>query len=300
MFARRHPLLFFFMVIALCTTLGFVAFAGLMVAGTTMMNRGMAGKYSAPAGNIGIVEITGPIVSSKRVIEDIVQFRKDDQIKAIILRIDSPGGGVAASQEIYRELIKTREIKKIIASMGAVAASGGYYIAAAAQGIMANPGTITGSIGVIMEYANLMEIAKKIGISPIVIKSGEFKDMGSPLRELKENEKKLFQALVDELHLQFVKDAATARNMTEEEMAKLADGRIYSGQTAMELNLVDRLGNLDDAVQWAGEMAKIQEELKPVYPKEDQLGLFKKLAKNLLKDFNISGTLSDNFGFVIN
>jgi len=184
--------------------------------------------------------------------------------------------------------------------MGSVAASGGYYIAAAAQGIVANPGTLTGSIGVIMEYANLEEIAKKIGISPVVIKSGEFKDMGSPLRELQEEEKKLFQQLVDELHLQFVTDAARARNMDLDVMGKMADGRIYSGQTALQLKLVDRLGNLDDAVQWAGELASIQGKLVPVYPKEDKITFIRKLADTLLKNFNISGTVTDNFRYIIN
>jgi protease-4 len=184
--------------------------------------------------------------------------------------------------------------------MGSVAASGGYYIASACNGIVANPGTITGSIGVIMEYANIMEIAKKIGISPVVIKSGEFKDMGSPLRELKDSEKKILQDLVDELHLQFVSDAAKARQIDVQTMAGLADGRVYTGQSALKLNLIDRLGNLDDAVQWAGELADIKGELKTVYPREDKLTFIKKLADTLLKDINISGTVTDNLRYIIN
>jgi protease-4 len=184
--------------------------------------------------------------------------------------------------------------------MGSVAASGGYYIASACEKIVANPGTITGSIGVIMEYANLMEIAKKIGISPVVIKSGQFKDIGSPLRELKDSEKKLLQALVDELHLQFVTDAATARGMDVEAMAALADGRVYTGQNALTLKLIDRLGNLDDAVQLAGEMANIQGKLIPVYPKEDKITFIKKLADTLFKDINITGTVTDNLRYIIN
>ena len=195
MFARRHPFLFFLTMICGFMTLGFVGLVALVIMGSTVVDRGLG--HSLGKGNIGIVAVEGPILSSREIIEDIRAFREDEGIRAIVLRVDSPGGGIGPSQEIYRELIKTRKEKKVVASMGSVAASGGYYVAAAAQGIVANPGTITGSIGVIMEYANLMEVAKKIGITPVVIKSGEFKDMGSPLRALKEDEKKLLQKVVE-------------------------------------------------------------------------------------------------------
>ncbi|MBU8850176.1 MAG: signal peptide peptidase SppA [Desulfobacterales bacterium] len=300
MFARRHPFLFFLMIVSTCFTVMFIGFISLVLFGSKMLNTQFTQQYTSSSGNIGIVEINGMILSSKKIIKNIKTFRDDDGIKAIILRIDSPGGGIGPSQEIYREIMKTKMDKKIITSMGSVAASGGYYIASATDKIVANPGTITGSIGVIMEYANIMEIAKKIGISPVVIKSGEFKDMGSPLRELKEQEKKIFQTLVDELHLQFVKDAATARGIDVQTMATLADGRVYTGQKALKLKLIDRLGNLDDAVQWAGEMANIKGELKPVYPKEDKITFIKKLADTLLKDINISGTVTDNLRYIIN
>ena len=300
MFARRHPFLFFLMIVSTCVAIIFSGFVILVSLGSKILNTQFAKPYTSFNGNIGIVEINGMILSSKKIIQDIEIFRNDDDIKAIILRIDSPGGGIGPSQEIYREIMKSKMDKKIITSMGSVAASGGYYIASATNGIVANPGTITGSIGVIMEYANIMEIAKKIGISPVVIKSGEFKDMGSPLRELKNSEKKIFQDLVDELHLQFVNDAATARGIDAKEMAILADGRVYTGQKALKLKLIDRLGNLDDAVQWAGEMANIKGELKPVYPKEDKITFFKKLADTLFKDINISGTVTDNLRYIIN
>lgn len=300
MFARRHPFLFFFLVIAGLFTILFLGTASLVTVGSAVFSSGIAGRQHPARGNIGIVEVEGMILSSKVAIKNIQQFRKDEDIKAIILRINSPGGGIGPSQEIYREIIKTKKDKTVIASMGSVAASGGYYIASAANGIIANPGTITGSIGVIMEYANIMEIAKKIGISPVVIKSGEFKDMGSPLRELKESEKELFQALVDELHGQFVSDAATGRGMHLQKMSDLADGRVYTGQRALKLKLVDRLGNLDDAVQWAGEIANITGELIPVYPKEDKITFIKRLADTLFKDINISGTVTDNLRYIIN
>lgn len=298
MFSRRHPFLFFMMVMASLATIVFFGITLIVFVGTRFMAAGPS--YAASRGNIGIVEVAGPILSSRKIIEEIRDFREDEDIEAIILRVESPGGGIGPSQEIYRELIKTRQTKKVIASMGSVAASGGYYIAAAAERIVANPGTITGSIGVIMEYANLMEVAKKIGISPVTIKSGEFKDIGSPLRELKDKEKKLLQELVDELHLQFVTDAARARNLAVEDMAKLADGRIYTGQTALKLKLVDRLGNLDDSVQWAGELAGIEGELVPVYPKEDRMSVLREFMETLLKNLNVTGAITDNLGFVIN
>ncbi len=300
MFARRHPFLFFSMIVSICMTMMFLGIVFLISFSSNMMGSSFAQTYAQHNGNIGIVEINGMILNSKKVIQDIQTFNEDDDIKAIILRVDSPGGGIGPSQEIYREIMKVKSSKKIITSMGSVAASGGYYIASATNGIVANPGTITGSIGVIMEYVNLMEIAQKIGISPIVIKSGEFKDMGSPLRELKESEKKLFQALVDELHLQFVTDASKARDIDLETMKTLADGRVYTGQKALQLKLIDRLGNLDDAVQWAGELVNIQEKLVPVYPKEDRMTFFKNLADTLFKDINISGTVTDNLRYIIN
>jgi protease-4 len=300
MYARRHPFLFFLITIVICSTIMFSGFVLLLSFGSKMVSSGFTRNNALSHGNVGIVEINGIILSSKKIIENIKTFRDDDSIKAIILRIDSPGGGIGPSQEIYREVMKTKRDKKIITSMGSVAASGGYYIASATHKIIANAGTLTGSIGVIMEYANIEEIAKKIGISPVVIKSGKFKDIGSPLRELNDSERKILQDLVNELHLQFVNDAAKARGIDVETMLTLADGRVYSGQKALDLNLIDRLGNLDDAVQWVGELAGIKEKLKPVYPKEDKITFIKRLADTLFKDLNISGTVTDNLRYIIN
>lgn len=300
MYARRHPFLFFLITIVICSTIMFSGFVLLLSFGSKMVSSGFTRNNALSHGNVGIVEINGIILSSKKIIENIKTFRDDDSIKAIILRIDSPGGGIGPSQEIYREVMKTKRDKKIITSMGSVAASGGYYIASATHKIIANAGTLTGSIGVIMEYANIEEIAKKIGISPVVIKSGKFKDIGSPLRELNDSERKILQDLVNELHLQFVNDAAKARGIDVETMLTLADGRVYTGQKALDLNLIDRLGNLDDAVQWVGELAGIKEKLKPVYPKEDKITFIKRLADTLFKDLNISGTVTDNLRYIIN
>ena len=168
MFARRHPFLYFSMVITGLFTIMFLGMLGFLSLTSTLVSNEIAGVASGSKGNIGIVEINGMIMSSKKIIKDIRQFKEDDDIKAIVLRIDSPGGGIGPSQEIYREVVKAKTDKKIITSMGSVAASGGYYIAAACDGIVANPGTITGSIGVIMGYANLMKITKKIIIKQVV------------------------------------------------------------------------------------------------------------------------------------
>jgi len=187
-----------------------------------------------------------------------------------------------------------------VASLGSVAASGGYYSATACDGIMANPGTITGSIGVIMEYANFKEIIKKIGLTPVVIKSGEYKDMGSPMRDLADTEKRLLQGVVDEIHSQFVKDVAIGRNIEEEKIATLADGRIFTGARALDLQLVDRLGNLGDAIEWAGVLAGITGDVVPVYPREDNMAVIKKVIHSLFKGADITGTITDNFGFIVN
>ena len=300
MFSRRHPFLFFCLVAFTAASAALVIITGLIVGGGAVLKASLATGYGGHSGNVGVVEISGLISSSKEIIEDINTFRNDADIKAIVLRIDSPGGGVGPSQEIYREVMKTRPIKKVVASLGSVAASGGYYSATACDGIMANPGTITGSIGVIMEYANFKEIIKKIGLTPVVIKSGEYKDMGSPMRDLADTEKRLLQGVVDEIHSQFVKDVATGRNIEEEKVATLADGRIFTGARALDLQLVDRLGNLGDAIEWAGVLAGITGDVVPVYPREDNMTVIKKVIHSLFKGADITGAITDNFGFIVN
>ncbi|MBF0204263.1 MAG: signal peptide peptidase SppA [Desulfamplus sp.] len=300
MFSRRHPFLFFIMIMSSISAL-FMLFMVVLIAGSAnIMKSNFKALEITGDANVGIIEMTGPIMSSKETIENIKKFREKSSIKAIVIRIDSPGGSVGPSQEIYREIIKTKKVKKVVASMGSVAASGGYYAAASCDGIVANPGTITGSIGVIMEYANFQEIVQKIGLVPVVIKSGEFKDMGSPLRDIKDNERKLLQNVVNEIHMQFVRDAAQGRNIDIETMTKLADGRIYTGESALSLNLVDRLGNLDDAVGWAGELAGIKGKIKTVYPEEDKTEFFRKLVTSLFKNAHISSTITDYFRYIIN
>ncbi len=234
--------------------------------------RGVAkmGQWEEPEGDqVGIVEVVGPIIASETTLRHLKEFRENEAIKAVVVRIDSPGGGVGASQEIYQAVKRTARQKPVVISMGGVAASGGYYIAAAAPYIMANPGTITGSIGVIMGYTNVESLLEKIGVYPVVIKSGKYKDTGSPTRELTKEERQLLQGLSDDLHDQFIQDIADGRQMDAAKVRAVADGSVFSGKTALSHGLVDRLGNLNDAVAWAGEEAGLTGKLQMVYPSEE-------------------------------
>jgi len=223
---------------------------------------------------IGVIPIDGAISQSIDITTELVSMKKDTGIKAIILRINSPGGSVGPTQEIYREIRKTIQTKKIVASMGSIAASGGYYIAAGADKIVANPGTITGSIGVIMHFVRLEELLNKIGIHLEILKSGEFKDMGSPNRELTEREKELLNALIADIQRQFEEGVAEGRNLPLEKVRQIADGRIFSGAQAKELGLVDVLGNFQDAVEIAKNLAGIKGDVTLVYPEKDKLELW--------------------------
>ncbi|WP_172683794.1 signal peptide peptidase SppA [Desulfosarcina cetonica] len=235
------------------------------------------GGERADGESIGVVEIVGAIADSRDALKQLRRFREDDTIKAIVVRIDSPGGAVGPSQEIYREIRKTIGIKKVVASMGAVAASGGYYVACAADGIVANPGTITGSIGVIMGYTNFRELLDKIGLVPVVIKSGAYKDTGSPTREMREDERELLQAVTSGIHEQFITAIAEGRHMDREKVVTAADGRIFTGETAKAQGLVDRLGNFEDALAWAGELGGVKGPVIPVYAPDEKLSLLRYL-----------------------
>jgi protease-4 len=230
-------------------------------------------EFSTKGNRVGVIDIKGTIINSQDTVKQIKDWRKDSSIKAILIRIDSPGGAVGPSQEIYTEIRRTIGTKPVVASMGSVAASGGYYIASAASYIVANPGTITGSIGVIIHFPNLRELFDKIGYQMTTIKSGQFKDIGNPDREMTPEEKELLQATIDETFGQFVRDVAKGRNMPEEDVRKIADGRIIMGEKALEIKLVDQLGNFEDAVAKAGELAKISGEPKLVNAKKRKLSL---------------------------
>ncbi len=219
---------------------------------------------------IGVVEILGEIDRPEPILETLVGLRRDSAVKAVILRIDSPGGSVAPFQEIYREVLKTREKKKVVASLGTVAASGGYYVAAAADKVMANPGTATGSIGVIIPLRNLRGLLDKLGIDQGAVTSGKFKDAGSPNRPLTDEERQLFQDLVDDVHDQFVRAVAQGRRLERSRVEPIADGRLLTGSQALKLGLVDKLGNFQDAVELAGTLAGISGEPELVWPGREQ------------------------------
>jgi protease-4 len=226
--------------------------------------------HTVPIGEkkVALVRVEGIILDSRKVIGEIKKYAKDSSVKAVVLRVNSPGGGVAPSQEIYDEIVKLKEMKKVVVSMGAVAASGGYYISSPADRIIANPGTITGSIGVIMEMPNIEGLMKKIGVKTQVIKSGKHKDLASAFRTMTEEEKMILQTLLDDVHEQFIRAVSSSRGMKYEEIKELSDGRIFTGRKAKELGLVDDLGNLQYAIQTAGSLSGIEGEPHVISKKE--------------------------------
>jgi protease-4 len=271
---RKHPILLGFIIVGVIL--------GVFLLSILFLTRFGEKRAFALGDKIAVVDIKGVIASSRNIVEQIDAYKEDDDVKAIILRINSPGGGVGPSQEIHREVLKAREKKKVIASIGSVGASGGYYVACASDLIIVNPGTITGSIGVVMEFSNVEELLKKIGLRSYVIKSGRHKDIGSPLREMTSEEKSILQGVIDSVHSQFIRAVAEGRNMEERKVREIADGRIFSGEQAKELGLVDRLGGLQDAIEIAAEMVGIKGKPTVIYPKK-KLSLYEMLFKKSLR-----------------
>ncbi len=235
----------------------------MLLAGLVMF---MIGKAVLPellvAGKDGvaIVRVEGPIMDSSQTIEELEAFAENPLVKAIVVRIDSPGGGVAPSQEIYNAVKRVRKEhnKTVVASMGTVAASGGYYIAVATDRILANPGTLTGSIGVIMQMANFQELLEKIGVKSVVVKTGKFKDLGSPFRPMVEEERQLLESVMHDTLSQFIEAVADGRSMDASEVEQLADGRVFTGRQAKSVLLIDEIGDLHDAIKLAGELGGIE------------------------------------------
>ena len=239
---------------------------------------GEAGVLTALGGDsVGVVQVEGTINDSHDIIETLKQFGETGGVKAIVLRVDSPGGAVAPTQEIYEEIEKLKKKKPVIASFGGMAASGGYYIGSACDQIVANPGTLTGSIGVIMELGNVEELLKKIGVQGYSVKSGANKDIGSPLKPLTPEGRAILQGLVNNVHAQFVSAVAKGRRLTEEKVRELADGRVYSGEQAKDLGLVDVLGNMEDAVELAAKRVGIKGKPQVVYSRSEQKGWFERM-----------------------
>jgi protease-4 len=226
-------------------------------------------QKTIPIGDrVALIRIEGVITDSRETTDELKEYVKNPSIKAIVLRIDSPGGAVAPSQEIYEEVRKAVAKKKVLVSMGSVAASGGYYIASPATRIIANPGTLTGSIGVIMEIPNIEGLMNKLGIKTEVVKSGKHKDIASIFRGIGKEEREILQGVLDNVHTQFIKAVAEGRKMLPSDVEKIADGRVFTGEQALKAGLIDELGNLEDAVQAAAKLSGIKGEPVIVSKKE--------------------------------
>ncbi len=266
---KKRPFL-----VAACAVGGVFVFFLLVILAAGMLRQG---SFHVPAGaRIGIIKVRGTITDSELLLQQIDQFRKQKSVKAVILRVDSPGGGVGPSQEIYEELKRLAAEKPLVVSMGSVAASGGYYIAVAAQRIFANPGTITGSIGVIMSFPDYQELMGKVGVKTEVVKSGRFKDIGSSTRDFSAEDRALLQGLIDDVHLQFIEAVSAGRKIPVEQLLPLVDGRIFTGRQALEEGLIDELGSLPDAVRYTAQLIGAGDDPELLYPDEQPAGLWER------------------------
>lgn len=261
---------------------GIIVIAMMLLGGTLLMIvaiGALAADTDAPFGSfgerVGVITISGVITSAgtetlfggrvggvRATMRQLRRAAEDDSIKAVVLRINSPGGSPAASQEVYREVARLAEKKPVVVSMGDVAASGGYYVAAPAQHIIANGSTVTGSIGVRMQYLQYYELMEKLGVQGGSLTTGRYKDTGSPFRAMREDERELLQGILEDMYDQFVRDVAEGREMAEDEVRELANGRIFTGEQAVEAGLVDELGNFHRAIEVAGELGGIEGEPK--------------------------------------
>ena len=238
--------------------------------GTIWVLMAVVSEDGLPTGGarVAVVEIEGIIVDGTAAVRELREHTDNPAIKAVVLRVNSPGGVVAPTQEIFAAIQRARKAgKPVVAALGAVAASGGYYVAAAADRIYANPGTLTGSIGVVMQMANLEGLLKKVGVEYVVVKAGAYKDVGNFARTMSPEERKMLQALLDDVYSQFVDAVAEGRGLERTEVLAFAEGRIYSGQQALTLKMVDELGGFEDAVEAAGKLANISGRPKLVYPR---------------------------------
>lgn len=266
-----------------------------IVAVTALLGEGTDLSVSS---GVGLVEVKGLIIDPQETVKQLHDFGKDDKVKAVVLRIDSPGGVVGPSQEISVAVKKLKTKKPVVVSMGSVAASGGYYVAAPATMIYANPGTITGSIGVLMKFSNLEGLMGKVGMKAFTLKTGKFKDVGSPARTMSAEEKAMLQSVIDSTHSQFVRTVAEGRRLPVEKVRGIADGRIFSGEQAMEIKLVDKLGTMQDAVEEAARLGGISGEPHLIKPPKK-----KKLFMDLLVEESagrLAGILRKESGFSIN
>ncbi|MCX7958980.1 MAG: signal peptide peptidase SppA [Deltaproteobacteria bacterium] len=237
---------------------------------------------SGPA--IGIIEIKGVIEDSKTILKNLKKFASDSNIKGILIRVDSPGGTVGPTQEIYSEIRKTSKKKKVYISIGNVAASGGYYIASAGDKIFANPGSITGSIGVIMQAVNIEQLVKFMKIDVETIKSGKYKDMGTPFKELTNEEREMLLGVTRDIHNQFIEDVARARKTDIEKIREIADGRIMTGLSAKQYGLVDEIGSIEDATETLWKDLELSGEPRTTYPRRQTSSFFREFMDSLSED----------------
>jgi len=281
---KKHPIASFLVIISFVLLAVYIYVLKFTLRSTDGVSIALGDK-------IAVIEITGILLDSKDVIEGIQTAKENKNIKALVVRINSPGGGVSPSQDIYAELIKLKKSKNIVASLSSIAASGGYYVACAADKIVASPGSLTGSIGVVMNFSNMETLFDKIGLKNYVVKSGKYKDIGSPHRDMTASEKNLLQSVIDNVHEQFIGVVTAARSLPKDEVVKIADGRIFSGEQALNLGLVDKLGNLEDSILLAAEMSGIKGEPKVVYLKKKKgivEYLFNRAGINYFKNYSLT------------
>jgi protease-4 len=239
-----------------------------VVAIGSLSQRGAEGGPALFGPRVAIVELEGIIVDVDDIVRELKAHRENPLVRAVVIRINSPGGVVGPTQEVHDAVLKLRQAgKPVVASLGAVAASGGYYIAVAADQIYANPGSLTGSIGVIMQLANLEQLMKKVGVDYVVVKAGQFKDVGSFARPMSPDERRVLQGLLDDIHGQFIDAVATGRKLDRDTVVRFADGRVFSGAQARDLKMVDALGGLEEAVGAAAKLAGLPTPPSVIQPK---------------------------------
>lgn len=287
---KHKGLLIALAVVALC---GGAFLLGLMlVLGAGASSPSISGGGWPFGGKVGVITIDGTILSVEDPLQEIDRFRRREDVKAVVVRLESPGGSVAAAQELFEAVKRLAGEKPVVVSMGSVAASGAYYIACGATKILANPGTITGSIGVRMEHVMLGDLLRWTKIQHETLKSGRFKDLAAFDRPMTPEEREILQGMLDDIHLQFKEAVAASRNLSLEKLEPLADGRVYTGRKALDLGLVDELGGFDRAVRLAAKLGGIRGEPRVVRP-EKRLRMIERILESATTLANGGGALMD-------
>lgn len=281
-FSQRHPLIFGFILI--------FAAVGIFMMAMAVFNYFLGEKARLRTGDpLGIVNINGLITDSRDIVDWINELEKNDSIHAVIVRINSPGGVVGPSQEIYSAVRNLAQTRTVVVSMGSMATSGGYYVASPAHKIVSNPGTLTANIGVKASLTNMQELLRKIGIEDQALYTGKYKDAGTVTRPMTDYEREYLQALIDDMHDQFVQDVAIGRNMDPEVVAALADGRAMTGRQALEAGLVDELGGMNQAIEIARELAGLEKEFVLIEGPVEKKSLLRRIMGELSVPESITG-----------